>query len=67
MQEHALPPEGAVVQQTGEMKDRREEKRGTSPAVAFVNPLVERLVGGHQPVYINGEHTLKTKKTSRVT
>jgi hypothetical protein len=50
LQEHVPPPKDAVVQRTGEMKDKREEKRGTCPAVASLNPLVERLVGGHQPV-----------------
>jgi hypothetical protein len=50
LQEHVPPPKDAVVQRTGEMKDKREEKRGTSPVVASLNPLVERLGGGHQPV-----------------
>ena len=66
VQEHVPRPKDAVVRWTGEMKDNREEKRETCPVVASLNPLVERLVGGHQPK-IPIVKTRETKKPLRST
>ncbi len=50
LQVHAQPPKDVGVQRTGEMKDKREEKTGTSQVAASVSPLVERLVKGRRPM-----------------